>query len=603
MTALALLTTLSCESNKTVKKPRPAPPPPTFTGPSFLHGTIGSLATLRGYQPLLVSGFGVVANLPGTGSSEVPAFLRQRMLNEARLRGWGSANLGTQNVSPQQFLASPNTAIVSVEGLIAPGAKRGTSFDVLVTALDSQTTSLEDGSLYTLDLGVGGTLPGVRFARPLAKAAGPTYLNPFEPPSDPAKVTELRRQVVVLAGGTVTQDRKLELVLNQASWQRSRLVADRINERFARGPNDRNETAVAKTDLFVELNVPQRFSANPQLFLDLVSHLFVQRAADFERQQAQVLADTLLAQPRYAATVSLAWRALGPTTLVVLSRHYDHENLEVRLAALEAGAALGDESAGRRLAELSRHSEPTVRRRVARLLVNLPRSLQGSAALRELLDDEDRGVRIEAYRTLAAIGDPLVQRTVFTQQGQFKFALDLLPAEKPLIYVVQSGRPRVVIFNKNTSFAAPLLASVWDGRLRIRCDSSDQPASVFYQGRGQIEGRVVQIAPTVANLAFVLAHEPSAENPSDGLALSYANVVHVIHALCRTGQIPAPIELELSPLASAVVELREQPEEDTLRPESAEPVPAGQGNPSPTPEAAPGSIPELDPEPAPVPQP
>ena len=30
----------------------------------------------------------------------------------------------------------------------------------------------------------------------------------------------------------MTTDRRVELILNQPSWQRSRLIADRINERF-----------------------------------------------------------------------------------------------------------------------------------------------------------------------------------------------------------------------------------------------------------------------------------------------------------------------------------------------------------------------------------
>ena len=39
------------------------------------HGTVGSLSTLRGFEPLMVSGWGIVVNLKGTGSSDVPAHL------------------------------------------------------------------------------------------------------------------------------------------------------------------------------------------------------------------------------------------------------------------------------------------------------------------------------------------------------------------------------------------------------------------------------------------------------------------------------------------------------------------------------------------------
>lgn len=589
LTVLAGALALVGCSSKVAKKPGAVAPPPTFTGPEFLHGTIASLATLRGYFPLYVSGYGVVANLPGTGSSEIPAHLRQRMLLEARNKGWGSASLGTSAVSPQAFLASPNTAIVQVEGLIPPAAVRGTTFDILVTALPgTQTTSLEHGVLYTTELGVRGT--SVSFAREQARAAGPTYLHPFDESETPEEERyELRRQVVVLSGGTVTNDRRLELVLNQPSWTRSRLIADRINERFPKAPTDREDTAVAKTDMIIRINIPARFGADPKLLLDLMSHLYIQKAPHFEVEQARRLGEVLVKEPRYATDVVLAWRALGKTAVPVISAYYDHELIHVRLAALEAGAGLGDEAVTRSLEQLAAHEAPAVRLQVAKILINLPRSLNGSSILRGLLDDADTAVRIAAYETLSAIGDPAVQRVVMTDQRRMKFILDLLPAEKPLIYISQVKRPRVVIFNKTLGFNMPLSASMWEGRLRLRGDSPDQPVSIFYQPAGQAEGKVLTIAPTVANLAFALGQSPSAESPADGYNLSYSAVVEALYLLVRSGKINAPIELQRNPLASAIAEMNSDSVEGARPETEADTVNAAEPGLTPV-EAVPGEV-------------
>src|SRR5690606_32665111 len=105
----------------------PPSPPPTYVGPTFLHGTIGSQATFRGMEPLLVSQYGMVVGLHNTGSTEdAPAHLRQWLINEMRRQGVGSAKYrDILPLTPEQMIADPGTSIVAVEGFIPPGATRG----------------------------------------------------------------------------------------------------------------------------------------------------------------------------------------------------------------------------------------------------------------------------------------------------------------------------------------------------------------------------------------------------------------------------------------------------------------------------------------------
>src|SRR5687768_7599523 len=66
-----------------------APPPPSRyqqlapkTVPAFLKGTVYEKADLLATEPLRVSGYGLVANLQGTGNSEVPTPIRDYMTKE-----------------------------------------------------------------------------------------------------------------------------------------------------------------------------------------------------------------------------------------------------------------------------------------------------------------------------------------------------------------------------------------------------------------------------------------------------------------------------------------------------------------------------------------
>lgn len=593
--ALALLVLVLIHATGCTQKVAKAPPPtpaPAFTGPTFLQGTVGSLATVRGMEPMLVSGFGLVVDLPETGSTQVPAFLRQWLIQEMRRRGVGS--MQTRNIlpaSPEQILSSGTAAVVAIEGFLPPGAVRGTRFDLLVSALpQTETTSLEGGRLWMADLSLNGTDPELRFSRRMAIGGGPMYLNPLEGRvASPGELhPERDRQAVVLSGGVVATDRKIELFLNQPSWTRSRMVADRINERFHHDKATQTfDTAVPLSDQVIQINVPKRYAHRPEVLLDLISHLYLQRGVDFEAKKAQELALLLTIEPKYATDVILAWESLGKMALPVVRKYYDHPKDHVRKAALEVGGSLRDATIVPYLEKLAGMSDPAMRQHAARLLVYLPDNVPASAMLKKLLDDDDRAVRIAAYQSVIRVGDPdLIQSTIMGEGSEFKFILDVIPAQKPLIYISQSPLPRIAVFGERVGFKSPTVAKLWNNRLMFRTAAEDKPVSVFYQPRGQIEGKTYTMAPTVANLAFLLAHKPDKANPSDGLDLTYSQVVNAFFALSKAGDIPAPLEVQISPLAQAIAKARQAPATG-LRPETVAPAQS-------QPATAPAARPETD---------
>lgn len=550
-------------------------PPPTYTGPRFMRGTVGSLVSLENYEPLLVSGYGVVVLKQPTGSSTVPSYLRQRLINEMRKNGVGSAALGWQNWSPARMLSDPRTAVVAVQGFIPPGATPGTRFDVLVSALpQTQTTSLAGGTLWTVDLSIEGTNTEGNFTQTIAKARGPIYLNPFD--ADELSARQQRkqlRQAMVVAGGSTLVPPQIQLFLNQPSFRRARLIADRINERFS-FPADKLLVAQAQDDQTIVINIPKRWQGRTEELLLLISSLYIERGEGFEMRRANDLAEVLREQPQFVEEVTDCWKALGKQAIPVLQELYDDQSLTVRMSAMDAGAFLGDGRAARYLYELSLYPDPLIRKRVGEALVAMPSNFTAIRTLRDLLDDPDRTVRVAAYESLALTNSSTIDRfDVRDDQNEIKFIIDRVPSNNPMVLITQEGGiPRIAIFGEQLGFEPPMFTKLWDRRLLLKLVGDNQPLELYYQSPKDVTGKTYKLNPTVATLAYMLAHEPTLDRPQDGLKLTYGEVVDAIYQLALDGHIPAPVELQSSKLAQLVAEYEELPDAGS-RPEfSADPL-------------------------------
>ncbi len=592
---------VGCDTNKPRTRAPGVAPMPTYTGPAYLRGTIGSLTRLRPgtEQPMLVNGYGIVVNLNGTGSTTAPPALRQALINQMKKYGLGSANLKTLDMTPERVLADPNTAVVRIDGLVRPGALPGQRFDVLVSAIDSQTTSLDGGTLWTSTLAVGGAQQAFKYLREQATAYGPIYDNPYRDETNSDGSQEFgREQAIVVAGGTVTAARDLELVLNQSSYTRCRAIADRINERFGK-TTDAKPLAHPVTDQLIEINVPPRYADDPGQLIELIMHLYLQTGPGFEEQQATRLAEILRTDPETERSVRLAWQSLGRPTVQVLRQYYNDPDMHVRLAALEAGAWLDDERASESLSELAENPDPALRIRAARALVSLPRSIKGSRALKSLLDDEETAVRIAAYESLSSINDGVISegRVFVTDElgNDLKYIIDAVPSERPLVYITQVGVPRIVIFKPDLGFKTPLLTHMWDHRLMLTMDPGQNYLNLFYQPAFKTNPDApssikLKTMPDLKTLVYVLGHKPTIEQPNEGLDLTYSQVVNVVYQLCQQGDVEAPIEVVVSPLAKQVTDFEKAdtvPDRLETRPETSGPDDVSQTDPGASPGVAP----------------
>lgn len=455
----------------------------TFSGPRYLRGTIGSYGAFLNNQPRYVGGYGMVVDLNGTGSNEVPGFLREWLTNEILRNNLGSVAFGTERFGPERVMADLGSSVVAVEGLIPPGAVRGSKFDIMVTMIDQTSTSLAGGRLFwPTQLSITGLDRGLAFTQPQGAAYGELFVNPVSEDQDD---NEFLRRAIVVNGGTVIESQTVKFVLNQPSYRIANAIAERINARFEAADKDNLPTAVAKTDGLIEINVPQRFSSQPERLLALIEHLYLDPTPRFVQPQAEALAVALVEKPdERAQSVSLAWKGLGPNSIPVLRNYYTHENAEVRQAALEAGSWLNDAKTIEYLGGQASGGEAGERVRAANSLIALARNNEARQAVRALLDDDDPEVRLGAYEALALVRDPIIKRLSVTNGTTHKFFIDRVPSKHPMVYALQGDELSIVVFGNDIALRKNVYADL-GGNMVLRTlpvDSIPVGLNDRYQG-------------------------------------------------------------------------------------------------------------------------
>ncbi len=434
----------------------------TFSGPTYLRGTVGSYGSFINNKPRYVGGYGMVVDLNATGSNEVPRWMRDWLINEMRRNNLGSVQFGTEAFGPERVMADLGSAVVAVEGLIPPGAARGSKFDLLVTMVDQTSTSLAGGRLFwPTQLSPTGLDKSLVYTETLAAGYGELFVNPIAPEDETG--TEFLRQGVVVNGGTVTEAQSVQFVLNQPSYRVANLVAQRINSRFRQGPEDTLETAVAKNDGLIEINVPQRFSNQPGELLALIEHLYLDPSPQFVQPTADLLGRALVDSPEdRGRPISLAWKMLGPNATPVLRQYYNHEDARVQDASLQAGSWLQDPQVLVPLTRIATAGKPADRVRAARALAAMSRNANARKIVRDMLDDPDPDIRIGAYEALVLVGDRAVERLSVRGESDHKFFIDRVPSRHPMVYAFQGDEQSIVVFGGDIALHKQTFARLGD---------------------------------------------------------------------------------------------------------------------------------------------
>lgn len=540
----AALSVMGCESG---------PPPKarevrviTRDVPAVLRNTVGAEASLSGDEPIIMTGYGLVVGLNGTGSNDVPLPVRNYMIDEMTRMGVGKERGALAGVTPEQLLDDPNVAVVLVQTVIPPGAPKGFKFDARVDAVPgSSTRSLEGGTLWTTELRRGIITPGGAVTPSMAKVNGQVFTNPFAAPGGEGVEPTDQRTGFVLSGGTLTNPWPLTLILDNPSHSRARAFVSAINARYGRG------TARGKSEDTIEVTIPERYRDKPGTFASLLKHTRIEQG--FPEESARRYTDALREQPELANELSWCLAALGEPAIPFVRRLYSDAEMFPRLAALQAGAQLGDLTTRPHLEALINAGPSPTRPQLLELLASLPHDPKVDAYFRTLLDAPDLDVRVSAYEALAERKDPVIQRSMIAG----KFEVDRVPSTEPMVYVTQSKRPRIVLFGGDLPLNRPALVSAWDGRLMLDAPATARRARVFYKSdRPGVPAASADVEPTVLGLIGLIAAKPGPENPAPGFDFSYSQTVSALHQIVQSGAVGAPIVPEQDKLALEMLRAR-----------------------------------------------
>lgn len=527
----------------------------------IMRGTVASEAVVVGDTPTIVRGYGLVVGLDGTGSRDMPAPVRAWMLQEMARRGVGNPATGFGEITPERLLDSDDTAVVVVEGVIPPGGVKTGSFDLRVYAAPgTSTTSLEGGNLYTADLRPGDLTVGSRQASALAIGRGRVFINPFAEPDAAGRDTVDRLTGRILDGGEITEDMPLKLRMAVQSHTRAMALRDAVNSRFPREPGQSQDTARGKSGEELELTVPPTFHDDPERFVELVKHTGLRPEA--AEASALAIKRGLLANPGFAVAANWRWQALGPKSIPALQDLYDYPEEAPRLAALTAGAELDDATATPYLLELARDGSPSGRLTAIDLLSEMGSNPAIEVGLRPLLDHPDVDVRLAAFEALEKRRDPIVAAFDIDE----KFTLNVVPSTDPMIYVAQTGTPRIVLFGESLEVARPMFLEAWSDRLLMKADEGSMKIEVFFREGAGFEAQTDQVSPGVPELVAYLGHKTTIEAPAPGIGLTYGETIGALHQMWRAGYIEADFKAEQDRVLSSI--LRAQKVETTAdRPE------------------------------------
>lgn len=593
-TTSLLLIALAVTASGCASKPaRPKSPTMAVRDmPSVLRGTIGAEATIAGTEPILISGLGLVVGLNGTGGGALPDRIQATMERELGLKGVSRSSdywAGTQfdGKSPQEVLRDSNVAVVLVQALVPPGAPDGMTFDVWVRALNaSATTSLAGGTLWTTDLRLGqATTFGARQPAQIATARGPVFINPFGDPSEDG--TTQRRIGRVLGGGTVANSQQLlQIQLDNDSPSRARALVSAINSRFpagSKGPiaRGRGRTREGMSDTqkqVIELTVPASYQDRTDEFLAIVRHITIDQS--FPQEYARRYTDALKSQAWLSTELGWCLAGLGAPAIPFVRELYEYPELGPRLAALSAGAELGDVMAAPHLKALAEHGPEFFRTEAITLLGRLDAGHQVDLALKALVEKGPLQTRIAAYEAMAWRAEQINLRRLIEQSPSApaatslvltdgvplayakrrfagnpfqpvtrlaiggrsltdpgQFSLDVVPLGESLVYMRQQGMPKIVLLGSDLRINDRVSVRLWDDRFLMEREGYD--LRIYYRDYRTRQAVTGRSEPDLVKLIEFLARIPTPEDPRPGLALSYSEVVGVLHAMLEQGAIDA----------------------------------------------------------------
>jgi HEAT repeat protein len=439
---------------------------------------VGDYAAAWGLGVQRIERAALVTGLAGTGSDPAPGPQRQMLLSDMQERGV---------VEPNTLLASPATSLAWVHGYLPPGIRKGDRFDVFVEVpADSETTSLANGWLMETRLSELAVLGNaVREGRVLGMVEGPLLVDPVTNGTLDS-VSRLRARVP--GGGVSLTTRNIGLIIapEHRSVAMSKRLGDCINKRFhavVRGT--KRGAATPKTDRYIELQIPAIYRHNLARYVRVVRCVAVIEPPGGRHARLELLARQL-ADPVTAPAAALRLEAIGKEAIPTLRAALESKDAEIRFAAAEALAYLGETVAAEQLAAAA--STMRSARPAALAALSILDDANGIDALQSLLASPSAETRYGAFRALWRMDQemPLVKG----ERLGDACSLHVLDVKgPPLVHATRSTRPEIVLFGTEHPLADGLRAEAGSS-IVVVVEGTTAIVSRFTPGQSDQEAEV-----------------------------------------------------------------------------------------------------------------
>ncbi|MDO8302100.1 MAG: flagellar basal body P-ring protein FlgI [Sedimentisphaerales bacterium] len=484
------------------------PPPP-------ISGKITLFAEVAAFTPVPVQGYGLVAGLEGTGSTQCPPQIR------SYLRQYILAQLpGNCPLTPDQLIDSPDTAVVRINGVMPAAATKGEKFDLQITPVPgTKTTSLAGGRLYTANLmfSAGSKIIGT--------AQGSVFLDTL---GEPQPTTGY-----VLGGGSANDTYDLALALYKPDFQTANSIRNRISEQFG------GSTVTAASAGVIQIKIPPRYAQQKSRFVALLKELYLNENPQQEALRTEQLIKDLGDNTK-GAIAEISLEAIGRTQEAKITAALASSDPQTRFRAARCLLFIANDQGLGELRNASIDPASPYRLEAIETIAIGAKRNDAVTILKQFLVNSDIAVRLAAYEQLRRLDDSAIK----TIRVADDFEIDqVFCSGTKLIYAYRSGSPRIVIFG------APLIANPnifiesADGTVFLNSPAENKYVSVVrrYPQRNITIGPIkssFEITDIIRTLAELPANETK-KHAHRGLGLSYAGTIAILNTMCVKGAIRA----------------------------------------------------------------
>ena len=483
-----------------------------------LNQTIGSYAEVFSFGETPVMGYGLVAGLNGSGSSECSAEIRNYLVKYIQKQ------IDARSLNEaERVILSNNTAAVKVLGLIPTGARTNQTFDVIVEPLDrTQTTSLHGGRLYTTELALNPLIGGTTI---LAEAKGSIYIDMLESETPKARI---------IGGAKFIQTTMVTLSLNEESYQLAHIIRNRIDERF--GPR----TANPKNAGLLIIDIPDKYKNNPAKFVQLILALYIPENDQSRNERIIALAQSMGNEEINSFDSEISLEAIGRPAINSLIPLSKSENELIRFKASRCLLNITNSNDYAMILKKIAHDKNSEYRIMAiEAIGQSARRNTVMLCLNSLLSSDDLNVRIAAYNQLSKIDAISIDRQVVADHFMVN---TVTTTGENIIYVRRQNVPEIIMLGTNIKCNEGLFASSKDGQITLNSTIGSDKISIIRKNPKKPGIVKIYSEFDLYKLIQRLAEQPDNPNGIKGVAIPLDTIIELIKQMCDAGLINAKFQ-------------------------------------------------------------